>query len=210
MKAEGAIVIEDPFASSGFSGLARLNGEFDDRGLESIAYDMEHWLRRMGPSAAAPSFAALKALLPEDPFGPDGYLGIHVKTLPVTAGLVERSDEGAGSLRFPSGTAGLSRDIQRGDGAARAGCARLSRSRSARYPEFSPRKPTPPRRYPRSTSRECPGVTVPAGRFANGCPFSLIFVGRMWRRGGSAWPRLRLRTGEPQTYRAATRGDGLR
>lgn len=25
-----------------------------------------------------------------------------------------------------------------------------------------------------------PGVTVPAGRFASGAPFSLILVGRMW------------------------------
>ncbi|HEY0121193.1 MAG TPA: hypothetical protein VGC14_05425 [Rhizobium sp.] len=25
-----------------------------------------------------------------------------------------------------------------------------------------------------------PGVTVPAGQFANGGPFSLIFVGRLW------------------------------
>ena len=40
---------------------------------------MENYLRRLGPSAAASSFAALKALVPEDPFAPDGMLGMHVK-----------------------------------------------------------------------------------------------------------------------------------
>jgi len=39
--------------------------------------------------------------------------------------------------------------------------------------------------YPATTVSEIniaglPGVTVPAGRFRNGSPFSLIFVGRMW------------------------------
>ena len=39
--------------------------------------------------------------------------------------------------------------------------------------------------YPSTTVSEIniaglPGVTVPAGRYANGAPFSLIFIGRMW------------------------------
>lgn len=39
--------------------------------------------------------------------------------------------------------------------------------------------------YPATTVSEIniaglPGVTVPAGQFANGSPFALIFVGRMW------------------------------
>ncbi len=82
LKALGAVVVEDPFAGSGFAALAKQDTEFDDRGLESIAYDMELFLRRLGPSAAASSFAAFKALIPEDPFASDDLLGIHLKTMP--------------------------------------------------------------------------------------------------------------------------------
>ena len=47
----GAILVEDPFAGSGFADLALQDVEFDDRGLESIAYE---WRTICGGSALPP------------------------------------------------------------------------------------------------------------------------------------------------------------
>ncbi len=179
LKARGAILIDDPFAGTDFADLAQLNGEFDDRGLESIAYDMEIWLRRMGSSAAANSFAALKSLVPEDPFGPDCILSAHVKTMPILRT----------SLQDPTVPPDLSAFL-----AVRLAYLKIFNAVMAQhdldalvFPQSSTALPgvfdTAP--YPATTVSEIniaglPGVTVPAGVFGNGSPFSLIFVGRMW------------------------------
>src|SRR4029450_7455090 len=81
----GAVLVDDPFAGTEFVDLATNDGEFDPRGMESIAHDLENYLRRLGASAKASSFAALKALLLSDPFGPEGILGAHAKNMPILA-----------------------------------------------------------------------------------------------------------------------------
>src|SRR5262249_46426241 len=151
--------------------------EFDDRGLESIVYDMENFLRRLGPSAAAHSFAGLKALVPQDPFAPDSILGIHRKSQVLCK-----------SLEDPTAPPDLSAFLalrlvyleffqavmERNDLLALA------------FPQSFAELPGvfDKATYPATTVSEIniaglPGVTVPAGRYANGSPFSLIFVGRM-------------------------------
>ena len=179
LTAQGAIVVEDPFAESGFADLADLSGEFDERGLESIAYDMEHWLRRMGPSAAASSFAALKELLSEDPFGPDGHLGNHVKTMPVLQA----------SLVDPTKPPDLSAFLAVRQNYLKAFNTVMAQHQldALAFPQSSAELPGifASAIYPATTVSEIniaglPGVTIPAGRFGNGSPFSVIFVGRMW------------------------------
>lgn len=179
LKARGAILVDDPFAGTDFAGFIELNGEFDDRGLESIAYDMEMYLRRLGPSAAANSFAALKALVPEDPFGHDGILGAHVESSPILQK----------SLQDPTAVPDLSAFL-----AVRQHYLRTFNAVMARhdldalaFPQSSDALPGvfDTATYPATTVSEIniaglPGVTVPAGQFSNGSPFSLIFVGRMW------------------------------
>ncbi len=57
----GAVLVEDPFRSTGFADLRKPTAplhEFDGRGLESVPYDLELYLRRLGPKAALQSFAA--------------------------------------------------------------------------------------------------------------------------------------------------------
>ncbi len=174
----GATLVDDPFVGSGFAELAA-PGEFDDRGLESIAFDMENYLRRLGPSSAASSFAALKALVPHDPFAPDGILGMHVKTLPTLSA----------SLENPTTPPDLSAFL-----AVRLRYLEIFNAvmnsqhlDALAFPQSFAELPGvfDKETYPATTVSEIniaglPGVTVPAGRFANGSPFSLIFVGRMW------------------------------
>lgn len=174
----GAELIVDPFAGTGFADL-REGGEFDPRGMESMPYDMELWLRSLGPSAKADSFAKLKALLPEDPFAPGGILGGHPKESPILAKSLE--------------DATLAPDLS-GFLKARTDYLTLFNATLDRFgldalvfPQST--DPLPgifsKETYPATTVSEIniaglPGVTVPAGRYGNGAPFSLIFVGRMW------------------------------
>ena len=49
--------------------------EFDAHGMESVPYDLEQYLRRLGPDAALTSFAAFAAATAaENPFAPSGHL----------------------------------------------------------------------------------------------------------------------------------------
>jgi Asp-tRNA(Asn)/Glu-tRNA(Gln) amidotransferase A subunit family amidase len=179
VKALGAVVIEDPFSGSGFAALAKKDTEFDDRGLESIAYDMELFLRRLGPSAALRSFAEFKARVPEDPFEIHDLLGMHVKSLPA----LERS------LRDPTAHPDLSDFPAVRRKYIRTFNAVLDAHKldALVFPQMSKVLPGVFEKdtYPATTVSEIniaglPGVTVPAGRFAGGSPFSLIFIGRLW------------------------------
>jgi Asp-tRNA(Asn)/Glu-tRNA(Gln) amidotransferase A subunit family amidase len=179
LRACGATLVDDPFVGTGFADLAPADVEFDDRGLESMAYDMENYLRRLGPSAAARSFARLKALVAQDPFGSEGILAMHLDTLPILRASLEDPtappDLGAFlalRLRYLDI---FEAAMDRNDLVALA----FPQSFAALPGVFE--KAT----YPATTVSEIniaglPGVTVPAGRYANGSPFSLIFVGRMW------------------------------
>lgn len=179
IEALGAVLVDDPFAGTEFVGLAANDGEFDPRGMESIAHDLENYLRRLGASAKASSFAALKALLPSDPFGPEGILGAHAKNMPILAK----------SLEDPTDVPDLSDFL-----AVRQSYLRLfnkvmadNRIDVLAYPQSFAELPGvfDKAEYPATTVSEIniaglPGVTVPAGQYANGGPFALIFVGRMW------------------------------
>jgi Asp-tRNA(Asn)/Glu-tRNA(Gln) amidotransferase A subunit family amidase len=175
----GATLIEDPFVGTGFAELALTDSEFDDRGLESIAYDMENFLRRLGPSAAASSFAALKALVPEDPFAPGGMLSIHVKTLPILAKSLEdptKPPDLSAFLALRTSYLAIFNAVMDKHGLDALAFPQSSAELPGVFDKAT---------YPATTVSEIniaglPGVTVPAGRFANGSPFSLIFVGRMW------------------------------
>ena len=123
LKMRGAVLVDDPFAGTGFSALTD-NAGFDSRGLESIVFDFDNFLRRMGPGTAATSFKALAAMLPSDPFGEDGPLGRLAKDSAVVRQSLLRPDGAAGPRRVHRGAHGLSRDVQPGDGrqpARRAG-----------------------------------------------------------------------------------------
>lgn len=174
----GADLVADPFAGTGFSDL-KVPGEFDPRGLESIAYDMELWLRRLGPSARADSFAKLKALLPEDPFAPGAILGGHPKESPVLVKSLQDPTAPPDLTGFLAARSAYLSLVDQVIGTHQLDGFVLPQSTDPLPGIFS--KET----YPATTVSEIniaglPGVTVPAGTYANGAPFALIFVGPMW------------------------------
>jgi Asp-tRNA(Asn)/Glu-tRNA(Gln) amidotransferase A subunit family amidase len=178
LKMRGAVLVEDPFAGTEFNTIAMGEG-FDPRGMESIVYDFENFLRRMGPNVIATSFKALAAMLPSDPFAEDGILGGHAK----------RSAVLRQSLQDPTIPPDLSEFL-----AARTAYLKVVNKVLADnqldgfvFPQSEGALPGifEKTEYPATTVSEInvaglPGVTVPAGQYENGGPFALIFVGRMW------------------------------
>jgi Asp-tRNA(Asn)/Glu-tRNA(Gln) amidotransferase A subunit family amidase len=180
--ARGATLVADPFLGSGFAALRRPVSdryEFDARGLESAAHDMQNYLARMGPTATIRSFADFAAATKaQDAFGPGGVLH-YLHLLPgFDAALAD-----------PSVPPPMAEFI-----ALRAEYRRIfDRVMDAHgldalvFPQI--RAPLPPlhggAQIAETTVSEIniaglPGVTVPAGYHESGAPFCLILVGRMW------------------------------
>jgi Asp-tRNA(Asn)/Glu-tRNA(Gln) amidotransferase A subunit family amidase len=185
LKREGAIVVEDPFAGSGFAALERVSGDgshYDQRGEESVAYDLQNYLARLGPHAAAHTFAELVARSGQDPFASHGPLGYELE-YPPTRSIV------AASLQNLSRAPDL--------GAFRAAREQyiatfnkvMDRDRldALIYPQSLsevPRLFDKELILPTSTSAlnigGFPGICVPAGYYASGTPFGIIIIGRLW------------------------------
>jgi Asp-tRNA(Asn)/Glu-tRNA(Gln) amidotransferase A subunit family amidase len=182
LTAAGAILVEDPFAGSGFADLRVPTpplANFDARGLESVPYDLQKYLERMGPDVALKSFAAFaEATAREDAFGPKGVLGF-MPNLP----------QFGPCLADPSRPPDLSDFIALKEAYLELFDAVFAQERldALVFPQM--REVLPPL-HGTGTIQETtvgeiniaglPGVTVPAGDYACGAPFNLIFVGRLW------------------------------
>ena len=178
----GAELVEDPFAGSGFAELRQPTPpllEFDARGLESVPYDLQKYLERLGPDAALRSFAEFAAATAkEDAFGPGGVLGFM-------PGLPQFGRCLADPARPPD----LSDFIAVKEAYLQIFDAVFTRERldGLVFPQM--REQLAPL-HGADTIHETtvgeiniaglPGVTVPAGYYASGAPFCLIFVGRQW------------------------------
>lgn len=182
LKAAGAILVEDPFAGSGFAELRHQTvpgQDFDARGMESVPYDLEQYLKRLGPSAALKTFVEFaEATKADDAFAPGGAL--HYMTY---------QRQFAACLANPSLPPDLSDFV-----AARAAYLEIFGAVFAAHQLDGlcfPQMRTPLAglhsggRIDETTVSEIniagiPGVTVPAGAYASGAPFNLIFVGPKW------------------------------
>ncbi|XXX93777.1 amidase [Sorangium sp. So ce204] len=178
---EGAIVVADPFAGSGFADLALPGEPYDMRGTESVAYDFQRYLKgvKVGGNivGSIDGLAALTGISPFDPVG--GPLSWYVDELPVLAA----------SLLFPEDAPDLS-----GFWALRDQYVNVFNSVMATHDldglAFPQTYDTVPElsgsdTYPATTESAIniaglPGVVVPAGQYSDGAPFSLIFVGPHW------------------------------
>lgn len=183
--ARGAVLVEDPFAGSGFAAIstAGVGGvTYDRRGMESLPYDMQKYLERLGPDAALGSFAAFAtATQAQDPFAPGGVLE-YMADMPAFQA----------SLADPAAPPDM-RDFA----AAREAYLAVFDAVMDRhgldalaFPQQ--RAPLPPLlgdvQIRTTTVSEIniaglPGVTVPAGYHANGAPFCLILLGRRFSEG---------------------------
>ncbi|MFC2967067.1 amidase [Acidimangrovimonas pyrenivorans] len=182
LEAAGAILVEDPFAGTGFAALRQVTPgtpHFDGRGLESLPYDMSLYLRRLGPDAAIKTWDEfVEATKEEDVFAKDGPLGF----LPA---LADFGPARADPLTPPA----LPEFIE-----LKRSYLELIDEVFARHALDALVFPQMSQELPGLHSGEVlmdttvgeiniagiPGVTVPAGYYASGAPFELIFLGKQW------------------------------
>ncbi|WP_246054943.1 amidase [Paracoccus gahaiensis] len=182
LEAAGAILIADPLAGTGFADLRQPTGplaNFDARGMESVAYDMGCYLRRLGPDAALKTFAEFaQATAAEDAFGPGGVLS-YLHSLPDFRAAMEDPTRPPALPEFIALKASYLRIID--------AVFHDHQLDALAFPQM--RQELPPL-HGTETIQETtvgelniaglPGVTVPAGHYASGAPFELIFVGPLW------------------------------
>jgi Asp-tRNA(Asn)/Glu-tRNA(Gln) amidotransferase A subunit family amidase len=177
----GAVLIEDPFRDSGFAALRRSSvlTQFDERGLESLPYDLQLYLQHLGPHAGLRNFAAfVAASASEDPFGPKGVL----RDLIDLAGFARcRAEPG----RPPDQSEFVA--LKEAYLAIFRRVCRRERLDALVFPQMREEVPgifsgVPIRETTVSEINIAglPAVNVPAGYYASGAPFSLIFVGELW------------------------------
>ena len=179
----GAILVADPFDGSGFADLREVTPptpNFDGRGLESVAYDLGQYLRRLGPDAALTTFAEFaEATAAENPFDRGGVLSFLSNLPDFRAAMKDPAKPPA----LPAFVAAKASYLAKVD----AVFARHDLDALA-FPQMREELPG---LHSGETIQETtvgelniaglPGVTVPAGDYASGAPFELIFVGRLWK-----------------------------
>lgn len=182
LKARGAVLLEDPFAGTTFAAIGKPISDkyfFDARGMECCPYDMELYLRRLGPSAAINNYAMLVEMTKaEDPFAPDGVLG-YMNYLPETEF----------SKQNPLSPPPIKDFLQAREAYLNVIEDVFLRHRldALVYPQMINELPLlhSDDVINETTVSEIniagvPVVTIPAGYYASGAPFNLVFVGQMW------------------------------
>ena len=176
LEAQGATLVVDPFAGSGFAELALPGQPYDFRGTESAAFDFTNYLKSLGVN----SIDALRDRIHVAPFDDGAPLHYYADLLPV---LKE-------SLRHPEVRPDLSEFNRLRESYLRI----FNRVMHANHLDalvFPQAIESIPALFSDTFIAETtvsplniaglPGVTVPAGQYSgNGAPFSLIFVGRRW------------------------------
>ncbi|MDO9640792.1 MAG: amidase [Pseudotabrizicola sp.] len=180
--AAGAILVEDPFADTDFNTYRQITlgtPFFDGRGLESMPYDMTCYLRRLGPDAALKTWAEfVEATKSENPFAKGAILG-YMHELP---DFVEALKSPETPPALPAFTALKETYLRLIDQVfAQHNLDALA------YPQMICELPGlhSGDAILETTVGELniagiPGITVPAGYYASGAPFELIFLARQW------------------------------
>ena len=166
LEAQGAVVIPDPFAGSGFAELMQSLGFI---GLESMLHDMQDYLERLGPGASIKTVADLIEKTGETPgvldfIFQDGlpdlskpadlsaFVEARAKSLELFNSVMDKYDLDA--LFFPQ----MYKETPLLDSGEQIGSTTVSEVNITGVPL----------------------VTVPGGYYASGTPFSVVFVGKMW------------------------------
>ncbi len=154
--------------------------EFDARGMESIAYDIEKYLQRMGPDVALKTFADFATGNPEGRcVRPRGRVELDAQR----AG-VRRSDK---ETVEPAGHVVLHRSCARPYLDTFNTVFEKQKLDAIVYPQMrGPLAPLHGDDYIHETVVSeiniagLPAVTVPAGYYASGAPFNLVIVAPQW------------------------------
>jgi amidase len=182
LQGQGAVLIEDPFRASGFAELRPASlpySQFDERGLESAPYDLHLYLQRLGPNAALRSFRDFAAATArEDPFAPGGVLQ-HLASMPLFRRCLaepERVPDQSEFIALKEQYLAIFADVFQREGL-----------HALAFPQMCEEPPGlhSGAQISETTVSEInisgvPAVTVPAGYYASGAPFGLIFVGPEW------------------------------
>jgi Asp-tRNA(Asn)/Glu-tRNA(Gln) amidotransferase A subunit family amidase len=178
----GAVLIDDPFAGSGFADLRTPTPptpNFDARGMESIAYDLHKYLQRLGPDSPVKTFPDFATLVADaDVFGSNGMLNF-MRNLPQFVEALADPTSPPDISDFILLKTRYTRIFQRVFSEAKLDALVFPQMRCELPPLFSGET------IQETTVGEIniggfPGVTVPAGYYLSGSPFGLIFVGGMW------------------------------
>jgi amidase len=176
LQAQGAIVVEDPFAGSGFAELALPDVGYDYRGTESVAFDYTNYLKGLGVD----SLDAFRELIGISPFDDGGPLHYYADLLPVLKDSLNHPADPPDLSGFNQLRAQYLTIFNRVFKAHHLDAVMFPQAIEALPPLFSDV-------FIAETTVSAinigglPGVTVPAGQYAsNRAPFSLIFVGRPW------------------------------
>lgn len=178
----GAILIDDPFAQTSFSSLREPtfpSKHFDGRGLESIAWDVNCYLQRLGPNAAIKTWDEFsEAVKSEDPFSEGGVLSF-MDALPDFKKAMENPTEPPELPEFIALKAAYLSIL--------ADVFERFELDGLVYPQMCDELPALHSGSPilETTVGELniagiPAVTVPAGYYKSGAPFELIFLGLQW------------------------------
>jgi amidase len=178
----GAELVDDPFAGTDFASLRQPTHplpNFDARGLESIAYDLECYLRRLGPQAAIKTFAEFAAATAaENPFAAGGVLAF-MPSLPDFVAAMENPSRPPELPEFIALKAAYLTIIDAVFAAHRLDALAFPQMREE-LPKLHSQETIQETTVGELNIAGLPGVTVPAGKYASGAPFELIFVGQLW------------------------------
>jgi Asp-tRNA(Asn)/Glu-tRNA(Gln) amidotransferase A subunit family amidase len=182
LRALGAILVEDPFAGSGFAELRQPTPplvNFDARGLESIPYDLQQYLDRLGPNAAIKTveeFARVTAQ--EDAFGPEGVLSF-MPNLPQFAAIAANPRTPPDISQFIELKTKYLNIVEEVFERHQLDAMLMPQMREE-LPLLQDRDTIQETNVGEINIAGLPGVTVPAGYYASGSPFSIMFVGQLW------------------------------
>lgn len=162
LKAQGAEVVEDPFAGSGFADLYRKQPRVPGLG----AHDLLVYFMGLGPGAAFHSQEEWEKLtgrpLPRSaPLAVEAYGAWRTQIRAVFRKVLE--DDRLDGLFFPQAAGPIPPLIE-----------------DPERPDYSPND------YPEIPSNVVndlglPTLTLPAGHYADGMPFNVAFIGDLWR-----------------------------
>lgn len=174
IEGEGATVVADPFAGSGFADF-----KVPSNGFESIVYDFEKYLERLGYAPTDNSLASLQEASGADPFAEGGPIAFAAAAVPNFAEAIANPDVPPDLRTFFGGRQAYLDLFDR--------VLDENNLDALVFPQMF--KPTPDLfstdRIGATTVSEInllgtPGVTVPAGYYSDGSPFSLIFLDKMF------------------------------
>ncbi|WP_234731822.1 amidase [Acidocella facilis] len=182
LAARGAELLDDPFAGTGFAAISKPISDkyqFDARGMECCPYDMELYLRRLGPSAAIRDYKSLAALTKaEDPYAEGGVMA-----------YMSYLAETAFSLKNPTLPPPLHDFLSAKEAYLEVVAEVFARHKldALVFPQMRDELPKLHSDGVINETTVCeiniagmPVVTLPAGYYASGAPFNLVFVGQPW------------------------------